>query len=282
MAENPILSTAEFLLPIFVVLRVFPWSVNPITTITAEELELLKKADTPTVCNVIELFGVRPDNADYMDARIQAAFPEMPPMVGYAATATFRSAGPPLKGGEYAGLDGQIESFKDIPTPRVVVFQDLDNPSAAATFGELMCGIYKTFDCAGLITSGAGRDLQQVRALNFPVFTAGTICSHGYVQIIDSNVPVHVGGITIYPGDLLHGDCNGVTTIPNHIAGEVARLCAGFMEAEGHIIEFIKRGKPDPKALAEARAACRKKTQELRERAQTFLGKKSTTETRRH
>lgn len=245
--------------------------MNTTQTISAEELETLKKVDTPTVCNVIELFDIRPHNTGYMDARIQAAYPELPPMVGYAATATFRAAAPAAKGGKYAGLDGQIESFADIPTPRVVVFQDLDNPSGAATIGELMCGIYKTFDCAGLITSGAGRDLQQVRALNFPVFTAGTICSHGYVHIIDTNVPVHVGGIAIYPGDLLHGDCNGVTTIPNAIAGEVARLCAGFVEAEGHIIEFIKKGKPDAKALADAREACRKKTQELREQAQAFM-----------
>jgi len=247
--------------------------MNTTRAISTEELELLKKADTPTVCNVIELFDCRPHNTGYMDARIQAAYPDLPPMVGYATTATFRSAGPPLKGADYAGLDGQLASFKDVPEPRVVVFQDLDNPSAAATFGELMCGVYKTFGCVGLITSGAGRDLQQVRPLNFPVFTAGTICSHGYVTILEANVPVHVGGITIYPGDLLHGDCNGVTTIPHAIAGEVARLCAGFMEAEGHIIEFIKRGKADPKALADARAACRKKTQELREQAKAFVAR---------
>jgi regulator of RNase E activity RraA len=256
--------------------------MNPIKPITAEELEMLKKVDTPTVCNVIELFDYRPHNTGYMDARIQAAYPELPPMVGYATTATFRSAGPPIKGGGYAGLDGQIARFKDVREPRVVVFQDLDNPSAAATFGELMCGVYKTFGCVGLITSGAGRDLQQVRPLNFPVFTSGTICSHGYVHILEAHVPVHVGGIMIYPGDLLHGDCNGVTTIPNEIASEVARLCAGFMEAEGYIIEFIKKGQPDPKALADSREKCRAKTQELRERAKTFMAKMGTTEVRRH
>ena len=112
--------------------------------ITIEELELLKKADTPTVCNVIELFDIRPHNTGYMDARIQACYPDLPPMVGYAATATFRSAGPPLKGGDYAGLDGQLASFKDVPEPRVVVFQDLDNPSAAATFGARLTAIVLT------------------------------------------------------------------------------------------------------------------------------------------
>ena len=162
--------------------------MNSIQTISAEELALLEQADTPTVCNVIELFEIRPRYVGYMDARIQANAPDLPPLVGYATTATFRSAAPPLKGSMYEGLDRQLAGFHDIPEPRVVVFQDLDDPPAAATFGELMCGIYKSFGCAGLITSGAGRDLQQVRPLNFPVFTGGTICSHGYVHIIDSNI----------------------------------------------------------------------------------------------
>ena len=241
--------------------------MNPVQTISSEELALLKGVDTPTICNVIELFDVRPRNTGYMDDRIQACFPEMPPMVGYATTATLCTGTPPRGGDTYAGMDGQIAKFDSIPEPRVVVFQDLDVPSAAATFGEVMCMTYQTFGCAGLVTSGAGRDLDQVRAIDFPTFTSGTNPSHGYHQIIDANVPVHVGGMTVYPGDLIHGDCNGVTTIPNHIAGGVARLCGEFMEAEGYVLDFLKAGKPDLKGWVAARAASTKKIAELRERA---------------
>ena len=55
--------------------------------ITAPVLEKLARYDTPTICNVIELFEVRPNTVGYMDGRIRAAFPEMPPMIGFAATA---------------------------------------------------------------------------------------------------------------------------------------------------------------------------------------------------
>ena len=126
--------------------------MGAIQTISAEELELLKQVDTPTVCNVIELFDVRPRNTGYMDARIKANFPELPPMVGYATTATYRSNAPPHESDVYAGLDGQVAEFEPIPEPRVVVFQDLDEPAVAATFGEVMCTTYKTFGCVGLIT----------------------------------------------------------------------------------------------------------------------------------
>lgn len=221
--------------------------------LSAADLEQLRKYDTPTICNVVELWDLRPRVAGYTDARIQACYPKLPPMVGYASTATFRSASPPRSGNAYAGLGDQVAAFAELPGPPVVVFQDLDSPAAAATFGEVMCTTYKSFGAAGLITSGAGRDLDQVEALNFPCFTAGTICAHGYCHILQVGIPVHVGGVMIHNGDLLHGDRNGVTTIPHEIASEVAPACAELMAAEQIILDYLRAGKPDVKKFAEAR-----------------------------
>src|SRR5437667_2215047 len=202
--------------------------MSAIRAVPPADLELLSHFDTPTICNVVELFDRCPRTAFYMDGRIQACFPKLPPMVGYAATATFRSAATPRAGNVYSGLADQVASFAELPGPAVVVFQDLDNPPAAATFGEVMCTTYKAFGAVGLITSGAGRDLDQVEVLHFPCFTSGTICAHGYCHIPSVNVPVHVGGVTVHPGDLLHADRNGVTTIPLSIASAVAQACAEF------------------------------------------------------
>jgi len=222
--------------------------------ITCETLEKLGKFDTPTICNLIELFDVRPRNVGYMDVRIQACFPEMPPMVGFAATATHRSAAPPRKGDSYSAIDGQVARFAELSGPAVVVFQDLDQPTAAANFGEVMCSVYQAFGAVGLITSGAGRDLEQVRRIGFPVFTGGTICSHGYTHILQLHVPVHVGGIAIYPDDLLHGDCNGVTTIPKEIADEVADIGDDFVAAEMVVISTVRQGGCTVEQLTAARA----------------------------
>jgi regulator of RNase E activity RraA len=231
--------------------------------IPAADLELLRKYDTPTVCNVVELFDLRPRTAGYTDGRIQACFPKLPPMVGYASTATFRSAAPPREGNVYAGLGDQVASFAELPGPAVVVFQDLDNPPAAATFGEVMCTTYKSFGAAGLITSGTGRDLDQVEALAFPCFTAGTMSAHGYCQIVQIGIPVHVGGVTVHPGDLLHGDRNGVTTIPSEIASAVAGACAEFVAAEAVVLNYLKAGRVDAKGYAAARNECRYRIDEL-------------------
>jgi 4-hydroxy-4-methyl-2-oxoglutarate aldolase len=239
--------------------------------VPAADLDLLRKYDTPTVCNVVELFDLCPRTAGYMDGRIQACYPKLPPMVGYAATATFRAAAPPRSGNVYAGLGEQVAAFAELPGPAVVVFQDLDNPVAAATFGEVMCTTYKAFGAVGLITSGAGRDLDQVEALSFPCFTNGTICAHGYCHIPQINVPVHIGGVMVHPGDLLHGDRNGVTTIPNEIASAVAHACAEYMAAEAIVLDYLKSGKIDPKGFNAARAACQEQIGVLGKRLKSKL-----------
>lgn len=237
--------------------------MSAVHAVPEADLALLRKFDTPTVCNVVELFDVHPRNTGYMDARIRACYPNLPPMVGYASTATFRSAFPPRSGDVYSGIGEQVESFSELPGPPVVVFQDLDNPVASATFGEVMCTTYKTFGAAGLITSGAGRDIEQVAELDFPCFCDGFICAHGYCHIVQVNVPVHVGGVAIHPGDLLHGDLNGVTTIPNHLASAVAQACPELVAAEAIVLDYLKAGKVDAKEYADRRNESQQRIREL-------------------
>lgn len=210
-------------------------------TVTKATLDGLAKYDTPTICNVIELFDIRPRNQGYMDSRVQSCFPEMDPMVGFATTASFRSAMEPPSGDAYGSLDLQLEIMENIPGPAVIVFQDLDDPPVAAVFGEVMCSIYQGFGAAGLITSGAGRDLLQVKDIGFPVFTGSTICSHGYCHFLHIGIPVRIGGLTVNTGELLHGDANGVTNVPIDIAADILDACEEFIAAEKIIIDYARR-----------------------------------------
>jgi regulator of RNase E activity RraA len=240
--------------------------VNPSTPVSAETLAALARYDTPTICNAIELFDVVPRNSGYMDASIKACFPEFPPMVGFALTSTFRSMASPPKGDVYGSLTQQVEAFERLPGPAVVVFQDLDQPCVAATFGEVMCSTYKGFGARGIITSGAGRDLDQVRAIGFPAFTAGTICSHAYCHILQVGIPVTVGGMWVETGALLHGDCNGVASIPSEIASEVPEACAELARAEQIVLDYVRGPKPTAAGLSEARQASAANMAELSRR----------------
>jgi regulator of RNase E activity RraA len=219
------------------------------------DLTLLAQYDTPTICNTIELFQVRPRTEGFTDARIRACFPEMPPAVGYASTATIRCAFPRQEGDVYGTLDEQAARFAALPGPAIVVFQDLDDPAVAATFGEVMCSTYQAFGAVAIVTSGAARDLDQVRRLGFPAFSNGAICSHGYSHIGDLHGAVRVGGIAIHAGDLIHADANGVTTIPLEIASEVPQAAAEFMAAESIVLGYLKSGRPNAAVFKESRLA---------------------------
>ncbi len=236
--------------------------------ISDETLSKLRQYDTPTICNVIELFAVRSQTEGFMDGRIKACFPEMSPVCGFAATATFRSAVAPIGAGAYGTLDDQVGRFEELPGPPVVVIQDLDEPTVGATFGEVMSATYKKFGAQGLITSGAARDLDQVRAIGLSCFASGTICSHAYPQLLEFHVPVYIGGLAVYPGDLIHADQNGVTNIPLEIASETADLCEEFCAAESVVLEYCNQEKVTLKGYSEARKELGNRVAQLRKSVQ--------------
>ena len=223
-------------------------------------IEKLRQCDTPTVCNVIELFELRPRNRGFMNRRIQAAFPNLPPMVGFASTATCRTFAAPADKAAVAALPDQIHRFQELSGPVISVLQNLDSGGAAAVFGDVMCSSYQAFGAVGLITNGPGRDFEGIEQLAFPAFCDGIVSAHGYNQLLDIHVPVQVGGISIVPNDLLHGDGSGVTTIPKEIAADVADACAEFAAAEKIVIDLAQSGMP---TIAELRDAYDEKARRI-------------------
>jgi hypothetical protein len=89
--------------------RFYPQARRQAVTLSQATLDKLAKFDTPSICNFIELFDVRPRNRGYMDHRVKSNFPELPPCVGYACTASFRSDAPPAGGDAYGNIGDQLE-----------------------------------------------------------------------------------------------------------------------------------------------------------------------------
>ncbi len=214
-------------------------------------LDKLRAYDSATIANVIELFQVRPRNRGFMQREIKAAFPQLPPMVGFASTATCRTFAE-LPDRDLPAVPDLISRFDELAGPPVIVLQNLDTQGAAANFGDVFCNSFSAFGAVGLVTNGPGRDFAGIKPLDFPVFYNGIVCAHGYMHLLDLHGPVQVGGIDIYPNDLLHGDANGVTTIPTDIAADVADACADYAAAEAVVINTAQSGAA---SLAELRAA---------------------------
>jgi len=128
-----------------------------------------------------------------------------------------------------------------LPEPRVIILQDIDHtPGLGALVGEIHATIAQALNCAGCVTNGAVRDLEAVEALGFPLFSRRVSVSHGYAHIVDFGSAVEVGGLAFQPGDLIHGDKNGLQIIPREIAADVPAMVLRIKRQEEELIRFCR------------------------------------------
>ena len=209
--------------------------------LTEEEMSALRQIDTCTVANAVETFNLRLRNTGFTDGRIRCVFPDAPPLAGYAVTARLRSGEPPMKGGTFHDRTDFWNSVLNVPSPRILVLEDMDDPPGRGAFiGDVHAAILKALGCIAYLTNGAVRDLPAVRAMGFQMFAGSIVTSHAYAHIFEIGAPIRVGGMEVHPGDLLHGDHHGVLTVPATIAREVPRVAADLRREEQKVIEFCK------------------------------------------
>jgi 4-hydroxy-4-methyl-2-oxoglutarate aldolase len=199
-------------------------------------IDALRKISSPSVANGIETFNVRPRNQGFMSSEIRCLFPELGPLVGYAVTALIRAEPQPVAN-HRASTFAWWDYVLSIPAPRVIVVHDLDEPRGqGAQWGEVQANIHRALGCAGAVTDGSVRDLDEVRALGFQFAAAHVSVSHAYVHMVDFGLPIKVGGLWVKPGDLVHADQHGVVTIPPEIAPKVAESVSRVEADERRII----------------------------------------------
>ncbi|OGC01574.1 MAG: hypothetical protein A3G35_11110 [candidate division NC10 bacterium RIFCSPLOWO2_12_FULL_66_18] len=200
--------------------------------LSAEQLEELRSVDSPTVANAIEAFKVRDDTQGFMGMDIRCLTPEFGVMVGYAVTATADSMTP----GRARDRKGHMRLFDAIaaaPKPAILVVQDVGPKRTHACFlGDVIASISHRLGAIGIVTDGGVRDLDGVRPLGFHIFAAGLVVAHGTFNIIDVGIPIEVSGTRVQPGDMIHGDSSGVTTVPLEIADKVYEQCQKVRERE--------------------------------------------------
>jgi len=208
--------------------------------LSPNQLQDLQALDTPTVCNAIETFKVRGRMEGFMGMDIRCLFPEMGTMVGYALTVVVDSTTTDVKGDDTVWRQW-VEAMNDAPKPIVLVFQDVGpEPRKSAHIGEVMGTLARRMGAIGLVTNGGVRDINEVRGLGLQYFAAGIVPSHGNPRLLQVNVPVTLDGVRIEPGDLVHGDVNGVTTIPLSIADQVADAAERVRVQEAELLNYIK------------------------------------------
>ena len=178
-------------------------------------IEHLKTVDSPTLSNAIETLKLRPRADGFTPLQLRCLFPELGRMCGYAVTAQVETVTEMHPTEERTFLD-LFKAVADSPRPAVVAFQEIGgHGDYAAHCGEVMATIFTRLGAVGLISDCGVRDVPEVRALRFHYFARGCVVSHAKFRIVRVGVPIQVCGLAINPGDLLHGDENGLLKIPH-------------------------------------------------------------------
>jgi len=210
--------------------------------LSTEQIQLLKTFDTCLIADAIESFGVRLRNEGFAMAGFRCLFKSLPPMVGYAATCKVRSADPPIVGSRYEERTDWWKHLGSIPAPRVLVMQDIDDPpGTGAFFGKVHVNILMALGCVGAITNGTARELPGIEASGFQVFAGRIALSRAYIHVVEYGEPVEVGGLTIRPGDLIHGDRHGVLTVPPDLAPKLPEVANAIREKKQQLIDLSRK-----------------------------------------
>ena len=162
-------------------------------------------------------------------------------MLGYAVTCTADSTTEERR--DDRGLLRLWAAVEQAPKPAVIVIKDIGSDRRRSChMGEVMATTAKALGAVGCVSDGGLRDVVEVRALGgFQYFCPGFVVSHGNPVICDVNLPVSVEGLALQPGDLLHGDVNGLLVIPHAIADRVALEAERVRVAEREVLDFVRR-----------------------------------------
>ena len=90
----------------------------------------------------------------------------------------------------------------------------------------------------GVITNGAIRGVRQFQRLRMPAFARNLSVSHAYVHVVDVGTPVNIAGVHINPGDLIHGDANGIVNIPLELVAHIPEVAEKLKAREQEVTRF--------------------------------------------
>jgi regulator of RNase E activity RraA len=217
------------------------------------DLEALRRWDTPTICNALEVVVPVRRGRGFSVKPFTAADPALPPICGVARTGRIRAAAPSGRTREQdrdARL-GWYEYVAAADLPTVVVLEDLDEtPGTGAFWGEVNSAVHKGLGALGCVTNGSFRDIDML-ASGFQIL--GVVNpSHAYVHVVDFKGDVVIHGMPCSDGDVVHADRHGAVVIPADAVRALPAAIDLIARREKVVLDMCKRSDFNIAALREA------------------------------
>ncbi|MBS4192332.1 RraA family protein [Bacillus sp. FJAT-49705] len=111
-------------------------------------------------------------------------------------------------------------------------------------YGELLATATSVAGGRGAIIDGLIRDARQLKKMGFPVFTRGfrPTDSYGRNEVIEYDVSISCGGVTVNPGDLIIADIDGIVVVPAALEAEVIEKALKKVSGENMVREELLKG----------------------------------------
>ena len=206
-----------------------------------DDLLRLRQWDTPTICNGLETIDPQHRTSGYTTTAFVCLDTALPPVIGYARTATIRAATASTHQDPKEIRLNYYEYLSKGQTPSIAVIEDLDeNPGIGAFWGEVNTNIHLGLNVAGCVTNGSMRDLTDA-APGFQLLAGSVGPSHAHVHIEDYGNAVSVHGMNVNDGDLIHMDQHGAVVVPSQAVKQLPEAIARITRKEAVILTAAKQ-----------------------------------------
>jgi regulator of RNase E activity RraA len=211
---------------------------------TPHQFEFLRSIDTPTVCNLVEIVAPERRGFGFTVKHLHCPFPDLPPIVGFAKTVTFKAKDKvPL--GEAGYMQKRLDYLDyvaSLPQPAIMVMEDLDaDVGYGAFWGEVQSNVHKALGALGVVTSGSIRDIPMI-APGFQMLAGSIVPSHAYVHVVDYGIDVNVHGMAVKSGELIHADRHGACIVPTDKIDAMKVALVELSDREAKIIAAARSG----------------------------------------
>ena len=221
---------------------------------TAADLDALRRWDTPTICNALEIAVPARRGRGFTTRPFAVADPALPPVCGVARTGRIRAAAPsgrPALDDRMARI-GWYEYVAAGDLPTVAVLEDMDDtPCTGAFWGEVNTAVHKGLGVLGCVTSGSFRDLDMI-ASGFQIIGGAVNPSHAYVHIVDRGGEVNVHGMPCAHDEVVHADRHGAVVIPADAVRKLPAAIDLITRREKVVLDMCKRSDFSVEMLREA------------------------------
>jgi regulator of RNase E activity RraA len=214
----------------------------PVPPLSAATRDKLARVGAATIANVLLRRGLR----NTMLLGLQPLSPDQTALVGCAFTVRMIPAREDLDSMALYARDDSLHrrAIEECPAGAVLVLAP-GGDARASVMGDMMALRLSVRGVAGAITDGGFRDTPGIRATGLPCFQrqASGPATPIHLHPVDFDQPVGVGGVAVYPGDVIVGDGEGVVCIPRHLADEVAEEAAEVTAYEAFAAAHIRCGR---------------------------------------